>query len=128
MLVIGASVAGPTAAYWMSRAGCRVTVVERCTQLRTSGQSVDIRTVGVTVMRRMAGLEEAVLTKRVPINGISIVDSDGRSFGTMSPTGDPDEQSLVSTKYFVEICLIFCMREPRKTTMSNMFLVNRWHL
>lgn len=96
VLVVGASIAGPTAAYWLSKAGCKVTVVERFPELRTNGQNVDIRTVGVTVMRRTAGLEERIVAKTVPINGISFVGSDGRRLGTIVPTGDPDQQSLVS--------------------------------
>jgi 2-polyprenyl-6-methoxyphenol hydroxylase-like FAD-dependent oxidoreductase len=96
VLVVGSSIAGPTAAYWLSKAGCKVTVIERFPQLRTNGQSVDIRTVGVTVMRRMEGLEEEVLAKTTSINGISFVGSDGRRLGTIARTGDPDQQSLVS--------------------------------
>jgi 2-polyprenyl-6-methoxyphenol hydroxylase-like FAD-dependent oxidoreductase len=55
VLIVGASIAGPTAAYWFVKAGFKVTIIERFPHLRTSGQNVDIRTSGVTVMRRMAG-------------------------------------------------------------------------
>ena len=96
VLIVGASIAGPTAAYWFSKAGCKVTVIERFPQLRTNGQNVDIRTVGVTVMRKMPGVEEAVRDKLVPMHGISLVRDDGRPYGTISPTGNPDQQSLVS--------------------------------
>ena len=96
VLISGASIAGPTAAYWFAKAGAKVTVIERFPQLRTNGQNVDIRTVGVTVMRKMAGMEEAVRAKIVPIEGISFVNSDGKPFGTVKATGDPDQQSLVS--------------------------------
>jgi 2-polyprenyl-6-methoxyphenol hydroxylase-like FAD-dependent oxidoreductase len=50
VLIVGASVAGPTAAYWFARAGASVTVIERFPTLRTGGQGIDIRTAGVTVM------------------------------------------------------------------------------
>lgn len=60
VLVVGASIAGPTAAYWLAKAGANVTVIERFSKLRTSGQNVDIRSCGVTVMRKMPGMEEAV--------------------------------------------------------------------
>lgn len=60
VLVVGASIAGPTAAYWLAKAGADVTVIERFPSLRTSGQNIDIRSCGVTVMRKMAGMEEAV--------------------------------------------------------------------
>jgi 2-polyprenyl-6-methoxyphenol hydroxylase-like FAD-dependent oxidoreductase len=96
VLVVGASIAGPTAAYWLAKAGARVTVIERFPKLRVNGQSVDIRTAGVTVMRRMPGLEEAVRAKRAPMDGLSFVRADGRPYGVLAPTGNPDQQALIS--------------------------------
>ncbi|WP_344420266.1 FAD-dependent monooxygenase [Amycolatopsis minnesotensis] len=43
VLVSGAGVAGPAAAYWLSRYGAEVTVVEVAPALRTSGFAVDFR-------------------------------------------------------------------------------------
>lgn len=96
VLVVGASIAGPTAAYWFAKAGAKVTVIERFPKLRTSGQSIDIRTVGVTVMRKMPGMEAAVRAKKTEIDGISFVRDNGRPYGTITATGNPDQQSLVS--------------------------------
>ncbi|RAL08471.1 oxidoreductase [Aspergillus homomorphus CBS 101889] len=96
VLIVGASIAGPTAAYWFAKAGAKVTIIERFPQLRTNGQNIDIRTVGVTVMRKIPGMEEAVRAKTIPLKGISFIRSDGRPYGTISTTGDPDQQSLVS--------------------------------
>ncbi|KIW62538.1 hypothetical protein PV04_10706 [Phialophora macrospora] len=96
VLIVGASIAGPTAAYWFARAGATVTVIERFPALRSNGQGVDIRTAGVTVMRRMKGMEDAVRAKATTLEGLSFVDSAGRSFGTIRPTGNPEQQSLVS--------------------------------
>ncbi len=44
VLISGASVAGPTAAYWLTRRGFEVTVVERMplAEVRTSGHAVDL--------------------------------------------------------------------------------------
>ena len=96
ILVVGASVAGPTAAYWLAKAGAKVTVIERFPELRTAGQNIDIRTAGVTVMRRTPGMEAAVRAKKAPLEGLSFVREDGRPYGTLRATGDPDQQSLVS--------------------------------
>ena len=96
VLVVGASVAGPTAAYWLAKAGADVTVIERFPELRTSGQGIDIRTVGVTVMRRTPGMEAAVRGKFTGMEGMSFVRENGRPYGTLTATGDPDQQSLVS--------------------------------
>ena len=96
VLVVGASVAGPMAAYWLAKAGARVTVIERFPRLRTNGQGIDIRTTGVTVMRKIPGMEADVRAKTTQLTAVSFVDGNGRSFGTMKATGNPDEQSLIS--------------------------------
>lgn len=96
VLVAGASIAGPTAAYWLAKAGAKVTVVERFPALRTNGQGIDIRTAGVTVMRKMPGMEAAVRARTTEMEGISVVRGNGRPYGTIRATGNPDQQSLVS--------------------------------
>ncbi|KAI1054360.1 hypothetical protein LB505_014144 [Fusarium chuoi] len=96
VLVSGASIAGPATAYWLAKAGAKVTVIERFPALRTGGQAVDIRTAGVSVMRKMAGLEAAVRAKSTQEEGISFVREDGTPYGVIRPTGNPDQQSLVS--------------------------------
>lgn len=96
ILIVGASVAGPTTAYWLAKAGAKVTIIERFPSLRTGGQNVDIRNAGVSVMRKMKGMEEAVRAKTTGMEGISFVGDDGRPFATMTATGDPNQQSLVS--------------------------------
>ncbi|RGP76738.1 hypothetical protein FLONG3_5178 [Fusarium longipes] len=96
VLVSGASIAGPATAYWLAKAGAQVTVVERFPALRTGGQAVDIRTAGVSVMRKMTGIEAAVRSKSTQEEGISFVNQDGKPYGVIRPTGNPDQQSLVS--------------------------------
>ena len=95
-LVVGASIAGPMTAYWLAKAGARVTVIERFPRLRTNGQAIDIRTTGVTVMRKIPGMEAAVRAKITPIEGMSFVHEDGRPYGTIKATGNPEQQSLIS--------------------------------
>lgn len=96
VLVAGASIAGPATAYWLAKAGAKVTVIERFPSIRIGGQAVDIRTAGVTVMRRMAGMEALVRAKSTQEEGISIVDDDGRPLGIIRATGNADQQSLLS--------------------------------
>ncbi|GAB7336977.1 hypothetical protein MBLNU457_g2398t2 [Dothideomycetes sp. NU457] len=96
VLVVGASIAGPATAYWLSRIGARVTVIERFSQLRTGGQAVDIRTVGVSVMRQTAGMEALVRARSTREEGVSFVREDGRPYGVIRATGNPDQQSLIS--------------------------------
>ena len=96
MLITGASIAGPMTAYWLARAGCSVTIVERFPALRPGGQNVDIRSVGVTVMRKITGMENAVRSKRPPIEAFTWVDEKGKTYAEMKPSGDPNAQTLIS--------------------------------
>lgn len=96
VLVVGASIAGPTAAYWFAKAGASVTVIERFPHLRPGGQSIDIRNIGVATMRKMPGMEAAVRANAAPIEGISLVRGDGSPYGTIRPTGNSEQQSLIS--------------------------------
>ena len=71
-------------------------MIERYPELRTNGQGIDIRSVGVTVMRKMPGMEAAVRAKTTEMEGMAFVREDGRPYRAIKPTGNPDQQSLVS--------------------------------
>ncbi|WP_328609904.1 FAD-dependent monooxygenase [Amycolatopsis sp. NBC_00345] len=77
ILISGASIAGPALAFWLTRAGWEVTVVERFDQLRDEGQNIDVRGVGREVLRRM-GLEQAVLAAHTRETGMDFVDEQGQ--------------------------------------------------
>lgn len=96
ILVVGASIGGPMAAYWLAKTGAKVTVIERFPKLRTNGQGIDIRTTGVTIMRKIPGMENAVRAKTTQLEGMCILNAEGESYGTLKATGKPDQQSLVS--------------------------------
>lgn len=68
-LVVGASIAGPMAAYWLAKAGFEVIVIERYPEFRSGGQNIDIRTCGVTVIRKIPGLEEKLKSSLAPLAG-----------------------------------------------------------
>ncbi len=74
VLISGAGVAGPVLAFFLARAGTKVTIVETAPSLRTGGQNVDIRGVGLKVLRRM-GLEAAVLERTTQEEGVAFVDA-----------------------------------------------------
>ena len=97
ILVVGASIAGPMTAYWLTRAGAAsVTVIERFPTLRTGGQNIDIRLTGVSVMRKIPSFEARVRQHLAPLTGIGFVHADGTPIAVMQQTGDADNQSLVS--------------------------------
>jgi 2-polyprenyl-6-methoxyphenol hydroxylase-like FAD-dependent oxidoreductase len=96
VLIVGASIAGPTAAYWFAKAGAKVTIIERFPELRTNGQNIDIRISGVSVMRKMVGMEAAVNAKKLHIPGLCFVRDNGKPYGTIKASGNPDKQTLLS--------------------------------
>jgi len=59
VLISGASVAGPVLAYWLSRYGIDVTVVERSPALRkTGGHAIDLFRPAMEISERMGVLPE----------------------------------------------------------------------
>jgi 2-polyprenyl-6-methoxyphenol hydroxylase-like FAD-dependent oxidoreductase len=77
VLICGGGIAGPALAFWLSKLGYDVTIVERFSCLRASGQQIDLRGHGIQTMKRM-GLEQAFRSKVVKEIGIQLVDSSGR--------------------------------------------------
>lgn len=76
VVVSGASIAGLSAAFWLTRIGWRVTVVERAPAFREGGQNVDVRGVAHEVLDRM-GLTEAVKVGHTSETGTVFVDEHG---------------------------------------------------
>ncbi|QFZ18175.1 FAD-dependent monooxygenase [Saccharothrix syringae] len=92
VLISGASVAGPALAWWLSRYGFEVTVVERAPALRkTGGHAVDLFRPAMDVVERMGVLpqvlDKATGTERLVVRspGARPVEMDMRRFfGAMS--------------------------------------------
>jgi 2-polyprenyl-6-methoxyphenol hydroxylase-like FAD-dependent oxidoreductase len=77
ILISGASLAGPALAYWLTRSGHRVTVVERAPALREGGQAVDFRgDAHMTMLERMGILEEIRRWQTAP-GPLEIIDGTG---------------------------------------------------
>jgi len=78
VLISGAGIAGPALAYWLSRFGFSVTVVERAPALRPGGQAVDFRgEAHLSVLRRM-GVLDAVLAAQTSPTDMVFRDATGR--------------------------------------------------
>src|SRR3954463_3885883 len=78
VLVSGASIAGPALAYWLTRYGFEVTVVERAPGLRPGGQAVDFRgQVHLSVLEKIGILEE-VRRHQTDNGALHLIDADGR--------------------------------------------------
>ncbi|KAF9887199.1 hypothetical protein FE257_010453 [Aspergillus nanangensis] len=79
VLIAGAGIAGNALAFWLSRLGHSVTVVERHPGLRDAGLQIDLRGAGIEVLRKM-GLEDAFRHKSVHEEGVRIVGRSGRQW------------------------------------------------
>jgi 2-polyprenyl-6-methoxyphenol hydroxylase-like FAD-dependent oxidoreductase len=83
VLISGASIAGPALAYWLNRAGCTVTIVEKAPTLRPGGQAVDFKgTTHRMVLERMGILEE-VRRRQTGGQDQAIIDADGRKLAVV---------------------------------------------
>src|SRR5689334_7763925 len=77
VLISGASIAGPTLAFWLARYGFRPTVVERAPRLRQGGNGVDVREQAIEVAERM-GIMPRIRAAATDIIGMSFVDAANR--------------------------------------------------
>ncbi|QMW38839.1 hypothetical protein G4B11_002075 [Aspergillus flavus] len=77
VLICGAGITGNALAFWLSKMGHQVTVIERHSSLRATGLQVDLREPGITVLRRM-GLEQQFRARSVREQGMEIVDHAGK--------------------------------------------------
>jgi len=77
VLVVGAGIAGDALAVLLDRAGWQVTVVEIAPDLRSGGQTVDLRGDSRDVLDRL-GLLDAALATTVEQRGLAWIDERGR--------------------------------------------------
>src|SRR6266702_5893863 len=83
ILISGASIAGPTLAYWLKRYGFNPTVIERAPQLRDGGYPVDVRFEAVQVAKRM-GIWPRLQREKTTIEAMSFVDERGQRVGRVN--------------------------------------------
>lgn len=77
VLINGGGIAGGALAFWLSKIGHEVTVLEWFPTLRTTGLQLDLRGHGIEVMKRM-GLEKDFRTRMAPEQGLQIVNHAGK--------------------------------------------------
>lgn len=86
VLIAGASIAGPTLAFWLNRFGFEVTVVERADGLRLGGQNIDVKEAAQKIVRLM-GIEEEIRKANTGEMGVRFVDGKNRIKAAF-PKGD----------------------------------------
>lgn len=77
VLISGASIAGPTLAFWLAKSGFKVTVVERSESLRLGGQNIDISGPAQKVIQKM-GIEANIRDANTGEVGLQFVGRDNQ--------------------------------------------------
>jgi 2-polyprenyl-6-methoxyphenol hydroxylase-like FAD-dependent oxidoreductase len=98
VLICGAGITGNTIAFWLSKIGHEITVIERFPDLRATGLQVDLREPGIQVLKRM-GLEEAFRKISVREQGMKLVDRKGRSWGYFSANSSGKGLQIFTTEF-----------------------------
>ncbi|EDM37799.1 oxidoreductase [Pedobacter sp. BAL39] len=86
ILISGASITGPTLAYWLNRYGFEVIVVEKSAELRLGGQNIDVKGPAKAVAQKM-GIVEEIRSLNTTEAGIKFVDASDRMLAEF-PKGD----------------------------------------
>lgn len=81
--IVGAGIAGPTLAYWLSRYGHQPTLIEKAPRLRTGGYVVDFWGGGYAVAERM-GLTDELHAAGYAVREVRLVDQNSRRVGGFS--------------------------------------------
>ena len=92
ILVTGASIAGPTLAYWLNRYGYKVTVAERAPELRLGGQNIDVKGPAQEIARMME-IEDIIRKKNTTEAGLRWVNTENKTVAEF-----PKESSLSMTQ------------------------------
>ncbi|MDT8759799.1 FAD-dependent monooxygenase [Sphingomonas psychrotolerans] len=91
VLISGASFSGLASAFWMTKLGYRVTVIETASGLRRGGTPVDIEGETIDTLTRM-GMIEAVRAKALPPRDFEFKDEHDTTLGGVMAASRPDDQ------------------------------------
>ncbi len=119
VVISGAGIAGPTLAFWLSRNGYRVIVVEIGPGIRPGGQTVDLRGAGGDVVERM-GLIEQMRDRALEQRGAAWVRTDGSRRAEMPVTAF-NGNGLVSKLEILRGDLVDVLYQATKDTTEYRF-------
>ena len=120
VLVSGASIAGPALAYWLVRAGCKVTVVERASSLRSAGQGIDIRNIARDVVKRM-GIFDRIRDRSSHEEGMQAVDTKNRCFARFGVDKSGNGEGITSDVEILRGELAMILYDITKDNVSYIF-------
>jgi 2-polyprenyl-6-methoxyphenol hydroxylase-like FAD-dependent oxidoreductase len=84
VLISGASIAGPALAFWLTRYGYAVTVVEKAGTVRSGGYPIDVRGTALEVVRRM-GILPRLHDVHIDLRRLTFLDGDGSEVASVHP-------------------------------------------
>lgn len=91
VLIVGAGVCGPAIAMLLQRSNPQhsITIVERSSRLRSTGQQIDLKTQAPHILKKM-GLLDEIKSRCVDETGLEMIDSAGRrtAYFGVSPSGE----------------------------------------
>lgn len=119
VLISGASIAGPTLAFWLRRHGLRPVVVERASELRLGGQNVDVRGAGREVARRM-GIESKIRAASTGEEGLRFVDRHDATKGAF-PAGTSDSDGFTAELEILRGELVRILHEATRDGVEYVF-------
>jgi 2-polyprenyl-6-methoxyphenol hydroxylase-like FAD-dependent oxidoreductase len=79
VLISGAGIAGPTLAWFLAKAGARITIVEKSHSLLSQGQNVDMKGSAITVIKKM-GLMDQIRRFNTTEKGTQFINPKGQLF------------------------------------------------
>jgi 2-polyprenyl-6-methoxyphenol hydroxylase-like FAD-dependent oxidoreductase len=88
VLISGASIAGPTLAFWLNRFGFKATIIERAESLRLGGQNIDVKGTAKTIAQLM-GIEAEIRAADTGELGVRFIDSNNITKAEL-PKGESD--------------------------------------
>jgi 2-polyprenyl-6-methoxyphenol hydroxylase-like FAD-dependent oxidoreductase len=84
VLIVGAGIAGPTTAFWLSKAGHQVTIVEQAPELRSGGYLIDFWGAGFDVAEKM-GIVPELRKRGYVFTEARAINRDGRKVASFKP-------------------------------------------
>ncbi|TKY90416.1 hypothetical protein EX895_000414 [Sporisorium graminicola] len=86
VIVSGAGIAGPSLAWFLSRAGAQVTVVEKAPSMLLQGQNIDVHGTALNVINKM-GLLSELRSRNTTEKGTCFVDAKGKVIASLPVAG-----------------------------------------
>ncbi|WP_434446695.1 FAD-dependent monooxygenase [Lentzea sp. E54] len=84
VLISGASIAGPTLAFWLHRHGYEVTVVEKASAPRSGGYPIDVRGTALDVIEKM-GIMPRLREAHIDLRRLTFLHGDGSEVTSLHP-------------------------------------------